>query len=770
MTLTSAALLRFFGKYDALDRIGTTGLATVYRAKDSQGNLVALKVLLGYFAQEPVLLERFLLAMAKVQTLHHPNIANVLHIEHDDSGACVVMEYVPWPTLKARNSPTLPMSEVLRILHQVAAALDYAHQQGIVHRDLRPSNVFYNPETGQVKVSDFGTITLVDGGYPLVRTTVNTPHPSYAPPEQTQGQPPDPRNDVYSLGALAYELLTGEIPYDALNPYTILSRQLATNPTPPSRIEETLPPEVDEVVLKALHRHSDRRYASCTAFVQALEQALSQMAPPPTYAGSTQATLAPTLPAPAQQPDIEGARVMCPHCGAGNPAAAQRCQNCWMTLGRQPVLTKEEETQWTRRYIERLRRHNRAVKLATLGVVFGLLALWAFAVIEIRPPLPKPTTTISSASPPGQWTMAGWNALHTSAVPGPVFVPEGKTLWKFTSQGPILAAPAVDAQQVYVATSDGRVVALDRASGAEAWSFHVNGPVNTTPARAGDLLYFGQRDGTIFALDPRTGKEQWHYTTGGAMYASFTVVDGTLYTGSADNHVYALDANTGKLRWRREVGNWVISAPAVVDGIVLVGSQDGEVYLLDASNGTLRNQVNLGTAIDNSPVVVGDMAYFTTRAGRVIGLKYHQKDIPFQKAVWTIWFNLYIWNMAPPPSDPPGLIWGATLKNVLVLADMATDGQRLFVATFDGALYAFDVNTGHQLWKKSSLGKLRATPIVSGDTVILAADPGQVVGYDAATGDERWRYDLSEGFMAAPALAGDTLYTPTDQGSLYAIQ
>ncbi|MBI4338764.1 MAG: serine/threonine protein kinase, partial [Chloroflexi bacterium] len=221
MTLTDTISTRLFGKYEVMSRIGTTGLATVYRALDAEGKPVALKVLLAYFSQEPQILQKFLAAMTQVQNLRHPNILPVLAVEQDESTTAVVMEYVPWPTLKARRLSAMAVGEVLHILRQVAAALDYAHQRGVVHRDLRPSNVFYNPETGEVKVSDFGTISVAESGHPLVRTTVNTPHPSYAAPEQTQGQPPNPSNDVYSLGALAYELLTGEIPFDALNPYTI---------------------------------------------------------------------------------------------------------------------------------------------------------------------------------------------------------------------------------------------------------------------------------------------------------------------------------------------------------------------------------------------------------------------------------------------------------------------------------------------------------------------------------------------------------------------
>ncbi|MBI4312658.1 MAG: PQQ-binding-like beta-propeller repeat protein [Chloroflexi bacterium] len=779
MTLTSPAPFILFGKYTATNRIGTTGLATVYRAQDAAGNPVAVKVLLGYFAQDPSMAQRFLPVMAKAQALQHPNIVRVVGVEHGADGTAVVMEYVTWPTLKARRSPTLPVGEALHILRQAALALDFAHQQGIVHRDVRPSNVFYDPDTGQVKVSDFGTIALVEGGYALVRTTVNTPHPSFVAPEQTQGQPPDARNDVYSLAAVAYELLTNEIPYDALNPYTILSRQLTTTPEPPSRIEKTLSREIDDVLLKALHRRVEQRYATCGEFVQALEQAAGQQALAPVYkAAATGAASAVTAQPIAPQPDVEdGARVVCPHCGAGNAAAALRCQNCWLPLSGQQVVSAEEARLQTSRYLSGLRRHNRSVKLVLAAGALALLAAWAFVLVEVRPPLPKPSTLLSATSPEGQWTMPGWDPLHTSAVPGPAFAPTGEALWSFVSEGPILSAPAVDGQRVYVATSDKRVAALDKTSGSVVWTYDTSGPVNAALVRAGEFLYAGLRDGNIVALDAVTGIERWRFHTGGALYASFAIVDGALYAGSADSHVYSLDAQTGKLRWQRELEDWVMATPVVVDGIVIVGSRDGEFYLLDASNGTLRNQVNLGTAIDTTPVVVGDIAYVSTRGERIIAFNYHQKDTPFQKAVWSIWLNVWVWNMAPAPPGIPGMVWTVSLKRrQQVMSDMSTDGKRMFVGTDDGQLRALDVATGEEAWKITGPSKIKTTPLISGDSLIVASGDnrtpgdGDITAYDAATGAERWRRHIGEEITTPPILAGGVLYIGTEQGKLYAIR
>ncbi|MFH1140475.1 MAG: serine/threonine-protein kinase [Chloroflexota bacterium] len=751
---------KLIGNYELLDSVSTTGLATVYRARDStNGKIVALKVVHPYFMQKGEPLMRYLRQMARVQELRHPNIVPVYGVEHDQESMAVVMEYVPWPTLKVRKPRKLPLGEVLTILSQVAAAIDYAHANGLVHRDLRPSNVFYDEESGRAMVSDFGTIDLAEGGHPLLRSTVNTPAPNYAAPEQLQRQPPDPRNDVYSLGTLAYELLTGEVPFDALSPYTILSRQLSTNPDPPSYWDDALPVAVDTVVLKALERRPEERYSTCGAMVEALTQAVG----PSILAKARGEEVAIVI-----ARDREDDRVICPRCGSGNSASASRCQTCWGILAAQPVVTREEEQKWVRKYVGRLRIRGR-ILWGTAGVlVAALLAVWAYNLLDITPPLPAPTTTITTSAAVGDWATIQRDLLHTGIVPGPAFAPQGAPQRIFQSDGPILATPAVAGNKIYVATSDSRVAALDRATWQILWTYAVGGPVNSAPTVAGGLVYVGLRSGELLALDTETGTLKWSYQTQNPIYGSATVVDGTLYIGSGDHFLYALDADTGKLRWKMETGGWILATPTVSQGIAVVGSQDGELYMADVSKGTLRYQVNLGDSMDNAITVVDNVAYFTARVGNVTAFDYRVKDVSFRKAKMWIQAQLFVWGIAPPPPPLPGLVWSRRLREQIV-AEMATADGRLYLATVAGILRALDTKTGQDLWKVEGLAHLYSAPIVSGDTVIQTASDGTVYGFDAATGKEMWRTSVNEGVVTSAILAGDTLYVPTTAGNLYAI-
>ena len=762
------------GKYELLEQLGTTGLASVYRARDtSNDTVVVLKVLHSYFSQETGVLHRYLQEMERVQKLRHLNIVPVHGTERDDEVTALVMDYVSWPTLKARKSRVLPLGEVVTILRQVAEALDYAHTQDIVHRDLRPSNVFYDQESGQVMVSDFGTATLVEGGHVLLRSTVNTPAPNYGAPEHIQGQPPDPRNDIYAMGALAYELLTGEGPFDALSPYTILSRQLTITPTAPSYLDEILPPAVDDVVLKALNPKPEHRYTSCAEMAEALAQAAASpsfIEPAATVPlERRQARVGTDMWDVSESKELEDGRVICHYCGSGNSAMALRCSTCWGKLVAQPIITREEEERWVARYLGRLRLRKRVVWGTVSSVLAVLMALWVYNLFDVRPPLPAPSTTISSQSAAGAWSMVQRDILHTGAISGPAFTPTGTIERIFQSEGPILSTPAVAGGQVYVATSDRRIVALDEATRKVAWTYPVSGPVNSSPTVADDLVLVGLRGGTLLALNTTTGDLEWSYLTGNPIYGSATVLDGTLYIGSADHFLYALDARTGELRWSRETGGWVSAPPTINKGIVVVGSQDGELHMLDASNGTLRYQVDVGSSVDNAVTIVNDIAYFATFSGLVLAFDYRGKDVFFRKAL--LWWrsHLYVWGVISTPPTPPGLIWSRRLREQSV-GDLATADGRLFVATSAGKLRALDTETGRLLWKVEDLAPVYSSPIVSGDTVIQAASDGTIYGFDVATGEELWRVSVDDGIVSSPILANGTLYVPTEEGTLYALR
>ena len=755
------------GRYELLDIVGATGLASVYRARDAAtDSIVAVKLFRSYFSQESEALQRYTQVIQRAQTLRHPNIVRVHGVEREEASLFVIMEYVPWPSLRNQEAQTPSLHEVLTILRQVAAALDYAHEHGMVHRDLKPGNILYDRESGQVKVSDFGTATLVEGGHLLIRTTVSTPLPSYTAPEQIQGKPPDPRNDIYSMGALLYELTTGSLPFDALSPYTVLTRQLTTTIRPPSEFNPSLPSEFDAALLKALSRRPGDRYASGAELVAAVEAAVGAQ-----HAVPTTVPVCPDVAETAKKPaELEDARIVCPHCGAGNPATTPRCFSCWGSLTAQPTVTKEEEQRLVQRYLRVIRRRKRII-WSTIGTTFAvLIGLFLYNLFDLRPALPTPASEISSISATGEWAMLQHNPTHTGMIPGPAFVPEGKLGWQFSTEGPLFSTPAVADGRIYYGTSDRGVIALDADTGDFLWAHPVLGPVNSSPAVAGDLVFVGLRDGDVLALNKATGDLEWSFDAGSGVYSSPVVLDGTLYIGSGDSNIYALDAATGHLRWKRETDGWVVSSPAVSDGIVAVGGMDGRLYLIRAANGVTRFHFGTGNSIGAAVTVVGDTAYVPSGLGNIFAVDLKKRDIPYEKGLWKTWFTFWVWGIAPEPPRRPGLVWARESREGLT-GHLATDGERLFAAYRSGSLRAHDLNRkGRVLWEFDAGAPLRAAPIVSGNTVIQPAFDGKIHGVDKSSGEKLWELSVEGGIRTSPALANGVLYIASNNGTLYALE
>ncbi|GIW08457.1 MAG: hypothetical protein KatS3mg060_3262 [Dehalococcoidia bacterium] len=264
--------------------IGRGGMATVYRAvQRSLGRTVAVKVLPPYFQHDPTFLERFRREAAAIARLEHPHILTVHDFGEERGIAYLILEYVSGGSLRdATAGRPLPLPLVATIVQQLAEALDYAHGQGIVHRDLKPSNVLLHagPDGDAlrrpwVKLADFGIAKLLGGESGLTDSGVGVGTPEYMSPEQAQGKPVDRRSDVYALGALTFELVTGRPPYAGETPISIVMQHLGA-PVPSARTTSPqIPPAVDRVIQRALAKQPEDRYPTAGAFAEALAAAVA---------------------------------------------------------------------------------------------------------------------------------------------------------------------------------------------------------------------------------------------------------------------------------------------------------------------------------------------------------------------------------------------------------------------------------------------------------------------------------------------------------------
>ncbi|MBI4771215.1 MAG: serine/threonine protein kinase, partial [Chloroflexi bacterium] len=286
------------GPYRILQQVGMGGMATVYKAyHPAMDRTVALKILPESLAADPTFQGRFQQEVRLIASLEHPNILPVYDAGVEQGIHYLVMRYLEAGTLKERlERGPLPAAELARLAGQLASALQYAHERGIVHRDVKPSNVLAEGAAGNAFLTDFGVAKLVQGSSRFTATDALIGTPAYMSPEQAQGLPADARSDQYSLGVVVYEMLTGRVPFEAETPVAVVLMHISEPLIPPRTFNPGISERLENTLLKALAKDPADRYRTVAEFDAALQAAL-QRAQAPTLAGPT--AVPPPLPARA---------------------------------------------------------------------------------------------------------------------------------------------------------------------------------------------------------------------------------------------------------------------------------------------------------------------------------------------------------------------------------------------------------------------------------------------------------------------------------------
>ncbi len=328
-------------RYHILEQLGEGGMAVVYKAYDTRLERdVAIKVILPSYEHTDKFLKRFEREARALAKLSHPNIVGVIDYGQYNNLPYLVMEYLPGGTLKEKVHQSMPWQEAAWLLAPIARALAFAHQQGILHRDIKPSNILIT-QSGEPMLSDFGLAKILEAqdSADLTGSTGVVGTPAYMAPEQITGNAVDRRADIYALGIVFYELVTGRTPYRADTPAAVMIKA-ATEPMPrPTEFISYLPDHVERVILKALDRNPDNRYQTMDELAQVLERLAADRqtapvtmaptiiaAPPPipvTPAPKTPTQLAPVTPPPPlpAQPTGAGQRSTQPEMPVYRPMA-----------------------------------------------------------------------------------------------------------------------------------------------------------------------------------------------------------------------------------------------------------------------------------------------------------------------------------------------------------------------------------------------------------------------------------------------------------------
>jgi eukaryotic-like serine/threonine-protein kinase len=269
---------RILGQYQIVGQIGQGGMATVFKAYQfSLDRYVALKILPPLLAGQADFGECFKWEAKAIAKLNHPNILPVFDFGQADAYSFLVMRYIKGAqTLKDVMEQPLTLSQIADLMSQVAAALDYAHRQGVIHRDVKPSNVLMDGKWALL--SDFGLAKMAEVSVKLTGMGVGMGTPAYMSPEQAQGQPVDQRTDIYALGIMLYEMLTGQPPHQADTPLGVILQRLSEPLPLPRSLNPTISEAMERVVLKALAANPDDRFESAAMLAEALKTAVHQAA------------------------------------------------------------------------------------------------------------------------------------------------------------------------------------------------------------------------------------------------------------------------------------------------------------------------------------------------------------------------------------------------------------------------------------------------------------------------------------------------------------
>lgn len=281
----------FAQRYQLEEFVGKGGMALVFRATDMRtGHDVAVKILRPEFNNDQEFLDRFQREALAASKMSHHNIVNLLDVGNEDNYHYLVLEYMRGRTLKAviSDKGKLPESIAAQIAIRILSALQHAHSNGIIHRDIKPGNVLVNAE-GHIKVADFG-IARVAGSNTLSKNDSVIGSAHYFSPEQARGEDVTVASDIYSVGVVMYEMLTGRVPFDGDTPVAVALQHISALPQPLTALESSISPAMERVVLTALSKDPKNRYRSASDMARAIRAALNHPDTPDTGIAFTQTT------------------------------------------------------------------------------------------------------------------------------------------------------------------------------------------------------------------------------------------------------------------------------------------------------------------------------------------------------------------------------------------------------------------------------------------------------------------------------------------------
>lgn len=767
-----------FGRYKILEQIGQGGMGKVYKAYDPNlDRIVALKILMAKTSTEDV--ERFLREAKATAKLRHPNIVAIYDIGCENGQEFFTMDFIEGPCLHNLLKTARPGTrQLVEIMAKIGEAIAYAHSQGIIHRDLKPANIMM--ERGEEpKVMDFGLAKLLDEDKNLSKSGTIIGTLQYMPPEQAQGKMRaiDEQSDVYSLGAILYEMMTGRPPFTGPSMAAILDQILHKEPVPPSQIRKSVSKDLENICLLCLQKNKEDRYPKAADFVEDLQCVLHKK---PVQPGTRAKKISRRLPRRGRGKEKSrylavAVIVLCAmialalYVFSSGSSQENRRGKDPSVVQQPPKHPKIGESEVSK---EPLKIHikfpvelqsnsswqvqNSVERMKIIGTVEGGSSIKQITVDNCDAYWDSATRQFESeiSLAPGKNEIEIWvsdvkgnSANRTWAInrlPLEEVKLDPRLIFKYQTTGQIHNDPLIVENCVYWGSIDGNLYAFDIPRRQVKWKYPTRGKIYSSPAAEGGIVCFGSADRSLYALEMGDGKLKWKFSTGGPVVASPTIRNGVVYCGSDDGCLYALQLQDGSLVWKFSTPSLerIQGGAGVFEDQACFGSFDGHLYALDLQGKMQWDFKTEGQgAVLSTPVKIGNQICFGSMDG-----SFYSVD-----------------------SRSGKLLWHFKTGNK-INHTCGVQGNTVYVGNLAGCLHALDVNTGALQWKYQANGGIcYSSPSISDGMIYFGTHDSCLYALDL-TGNLRWKFKAEKQIHSTPAFYDGNIYFGCDDGNLYAIR
>ena len=771
------------GRYRVVEFIAGGGMGLVFRAVDSELNrTVCIKVLHPRHEFNDEARMRFERETRDVARLGSERIVSVLDVGPDshvvdgkvDETASrfpyFVMPFLEGQSLRQAllETPRMESKRALQITRQIAEGLAYAHYRGILHRDIKPDNIWLTP-SGEIKILDFGLAVSSEDSHPLTKSGTVIGTPSYMSPEQVKGHEVDHRSDLFSVGVLLAEMLTGESPFQKSNLFSTLM-SVAGDPFQPETIDpdKKIPSPIMSLVESLLEKDPKQRLSSAEALVakvnaclaelevQAWVPALDHMDRPTrnhsrfgwiaiSFLGLAMLGLAAffayalwksndfgNLVIKTSDPDVEVA----------------------VTGKKLEVYDPRTEKRFTIRLGE-TRLPSGAYVIDPPHRSAGIIFSSDLVVIKRGK---KTIVTIAYSDPASKKDVAGDDFENDS---WPIFRGNRKgtgkastqlpkdleLLWTFkTDKDGVESTAAVVGDTVIVAGTDGKIYSIDRLTGKANWRYATGSIFMASPSVNQERIFIGDLDGTFYCLNYK-GELIWKFKTDGQITSAANFYQKYVIFGSEDQKLYCVHRDTGKLKWFYETRDQILSSPTIHNNLCFIAGCDQKLHIVDVGQGESISTIDIDGPTMVTPAVTNGFVYFGTENGTTYSV-----ELANYRKRWSVTIDEH----------------GNSIRSSPAMTEV--DGIEIMVfGTRGKEVVGVDVKNGDVLWRYKTKSDVDSSPVIVGRRVFFATNRGRLVALDATDGTFLWDSKLGGSIVASPAVAMDCLIISNDRGEVFCL-